>query len=114
MPPVADRFPEYACPTVPVFSPVVVMLTGGAGAGLMVIRSSFVVDWLAESPARAVKSKLPAVVGLPLIAPAEERVRPVGKAPAARLQVKGGVPPVADNVPEYACPTVPAAQSLLS
>ena len=54
------------------------------------------------------KSKSPAVVGAPLIAPVEERLRPPGKAPAETVQVSGGVPPVADRVPEYACPTVPA------
>ena len=84
----------------PAANVVVVMLNGGAGAGLIVMRSALVADWLAESATRAVKSKSPAVVGVPLIAPAEERLSPVGSAPAATLQVKGGVPPVADKLPE--------------
>jgi hypothetical protein len=108
VPPVADRFAEYPCPTVPAFSPVVVMLSGAAGGGLIVIRNGFVADWLAESLTRAVKSKSPAVVGEPLIAPVADKVRPVGNAPAAMLQASGGVPPVADRFPEYACPTAPA------
>lgn len=107
VPPPADKFAEYPCPTVPPFSAVVVMFNGAAGRGLIVIRNGFVADWLAESLTRAVKSKSPAVVGVPLIAPVDERLRPPGNAPVEMLQDSGGVPPVADRVPEYACPTVP-------
>lgn len=42
------------------------------------------------------------------MAPVDERLRPPGNAPAETFQLSGGVPPVADRVPEYAWPTVPA------
>src|SRR3954452_6114884 len=44
LPPVAATVPEYAWPTVPVSRVFVVMVTGAAGAGAMIIRNGFVVD----------------------------------------------------------------------
>ena len=47
------------------------------------------------------KDVLPALVGVPLMVPAEERVNPAGKdAPLAREKVYGVTPPAAANVAE--------------
>ena len=49
-----------------------------------------------ESTTFAVKVKLPAVVGVPVIAPVEaSNVRPGGKEPEVIEKVYGGTPPVA-------------------
>jgi len=49
------------------------------------------------------KAVLPALVGVPLIAPAEERVNPAGnEVPFARVKVYGVTPPAAVKVAEYA------------
>jgi hypothetical protein len=47
---------------------------------------------------------VPAVVGVPDIAPLEETLRPP---PAEPENVYGGVPPAAESCPEYATPAVP-------
>lgn len=55
-----------------------------------------------ESAACTVKLKVPAAVGVPVIAPAELRVKPAGSGfePVARLQVIGVTPPVDARVVE--------------
>jgi len=54
-----------------------------------------------ESVTSTEKEVLPALVGVPLIAPPEERLNPPGsEVPFARLKVYGGTPPVAVNVAE--------------
>ena len=50
---------------------------------------------------------MPAAVGVPLITPAEERVRPGGREPLETEKVKGPVPPVTVSVWLKAAPTVP-------
>ena len=47
------------------------------------------------------------MVGVPLMTPAEDNVRPPGGVPVVTDHVYGGVPPVPSNVCEYAVPTVP-------
>ena len=53
------------------------------------------------------KENEPAAVGVPLITPAEERVRPGGREPLETEKVKGPVPPVTVSVWLKAAPTVP-------
>jgi hypothetical protein len=53
---------------------------------------------------------VPAAVGVPVIAPAEERERPGGSAPRASDQEYGAAPPVAARVCEYGAPTAPAGK----
>jgi hypothetical protein len=53
-----------------------------------------------------VKADVPAVVGVPEIAPLPKRFKPVGNVPLSRLHVIG-VSPVAASVWLYAAPTVP-------
>jgi hypothetical protein len=54
-----------------------------------------------ESTTWTEKAVLPALVGVPLIAPAEESVNPVGRElPLPRLKVYGVTPPAAANVAE--------------
>jgi hypothetical protein len=56
-----------------------------------------------ESTTWTDKAALPALVGVPLIAPAAERVNPVGKeVPFTKLKVYGVTPPAAVRVAEYA------------
>ncbi len=63
-----------------------------------------------ESVTLAVKVKLPDVVGVPLMEPAEERVRPPGRAPEETVQVYPvPLPPLATRVAEYATSTIPEA-----
>ena len=54
-----------------------------------------------------VKLDVPGVVGVPLIPPSFDNVRPPGKAPAVIDQLYGAVPPVAVKGWVYAAPTVP-------
>src|SRR6476646_6264706 len=68
---------------------------------------AFVAVAFAASFACTVNEAVPAAVGVPEIAPAEERVKPAGSAPDARLHVYGVVPPLACTDDEYAVPTVP-------
>ena len=49
----------------------------------------------------------PAVVGVPLKAPLELKLKPGGRVPLATVQVYGAVPPDAVNVSEYAVPVAP-------
>lgn len=55
-----------------------------------------------------VKVAAMAAVGVPLITPAADNVKPAGSVPNAIDHVYVGVPPVAPRVWEYAAPTVPA------
>ncbi len=55
----------------------------------------------------ALKVAVPAVVGVPAIAPFDARVRPAGSDPPTSVQVYCPLPPVADRVCEYAVPAVP-------
>ena len=47
------------------------------------------------------------MLGVPLITPAAESVRPAGGVPDVTDHVKPGTPPLAAKVCEYAVPTVP-------
>ena len=60
-----------------------------------------------ESVTLTVKPKAPATVGVPEIVPADDSVRPPGKAPELTFQLYGVVPPLAARVVEYAVPTFP-------
>jgi hypothetical protein len=73
-----------------------------AAAAAMVRPRLEVADWgeLAESLTLMLNVDFPLAVGVPLILPAVESVRPAGSEPEARLQVYGVVPPVAAKVAE--------------
>ncbi len=67
-----------------------------------------------ESWAATVKVKVPGDVGVPEITPAVGcMARPGGSEPAAKLQVYGGVPPLATMVARYATPSDPAGKALV-
>src|SRR5262249_13750933 len=57
----------------------------------------------AESEASTVNVNVPVSIGLPLISPVGVRLRPVGRAAedGSRVQVYGGVPPVAERTAVY-------------
>ncbi len=105
---------EYAWPTVPPASDVVVMLTGdGGGASATVIESAWVSVPAPASVTCTVNPYVPLVVGVPEIVvlgvPVELIVRPGGRLPEITLHVYGVVPFVAVRDCEYAWPTVPPA-----
>jgi hypothetical protein len=89
---------EYATLTTPAGKGEVVVIEGGAA--LMVIESVCMAVLAALSVTRTVKLTGPAVVGVPLITPPEDRLSQGKGVPAARDQVYGVVPPVATNVCE--------------
>ncbi|HYP08849.1 MAG TPA: hypothetical protein VER03_21640 [Bryobacteraceae bacterium] len=84
VPPVAPRLAEYGWPTLPLASDVVVIV--GAPAAMVICRSR-VADWFAASVTRAVKDDVPAVVGVPLMAPFDASVSPAGRDPADTAQL---------------------------
>lgn len=62
-----------------------------------------------ESVSVTAKVGLPAVVGMPVIAPVDAlRVRPAGRFPLVTDHAYGGMPPSPANVVAYAVPDVPA------
>lgn len=84
-----------------------VVVTDSAAAALTVMLSDLTAVELLASATCTVKFDVPAAVGVPLMTPAEERVRPAGSVPADVVHVNGVVPPVAVSVCEYAAFTVP-------
>src|SRR5262245_21631985 len=80
--------------------------------GLIILRVNAWVAtcWDPLPVTRIVKLKMPAAVGVPLIKPPVDSVRPSGNAPEVRDHVKGVVPPVADNVCEYGIPILPVGR----
>lgn len=80
---------------------------------MIVIEKVLFVVTAAESSSSAVKVRVPAEAGVPLMTPLEARESPVGSDPPIRNQVYGGVPPDPDNVCEYAEPTVPRGRGEL-
>jgi hypothetical protein len=88
------------------------MLSSVAAAALIVKENDFVDEALLAPVTRTVKVEVPAVVGVPLIAPPVDRERPAGRGPEETDQLYGCVPPVAASVLLYAVPTVPAGKGL--
>ena len=90
VPPEAEKLAVYAVPTVP-FGAEVVVITRGAGA--MVTLKDFAIATLpcAASFRLTLTVNLPAVAGVPLIAPAAVAVRPAGR--PVTVQAYGGTPP---------------------
>ena len=104
---------EYTVPTVPAGNGLAVLIVSVAGLMVNANALDAVCGEPAESCAWIVKFAVPAVVGVPLIAPVPAfNVSPAGSAPAVTLHVYGGVPPVAAIVCEYAVDTVPAGSGL--
>src|SRR5579864_6631051 len=83
-PPPATNCEEYGTPTIPVVLETHAKVIGGGG--VMTIAQDWVAVPVAELPEESttwdVNKKVPAWVGVPVIAPVEElRVRPLGSAP---------------------------------
>ena len=88
---------EYGAATTPGDNGEFVVMDSAAGAGSIVMANPADAVW--EPPATwIVKLKIPAVVGVPPIAPAPDNVKPAGKDPDARVHAYGVAPPVAANV----------------
>ena len=67
-----------------------------------------------ESVTCTVKLDSPAVVGVPLIVPLLFKLRPVGKEPEANVHEYGSVPPEAVSAVEYAVPTIPLVNDVVT
>ena len=78
------------------------------GAGLIVMDSALDAVCKVLSATCTVKFAVPATVGGPLITPAGESDRPVGKDPPASDHVYGVAPPTPDSVCEYCTLVVPS------
>ena len=110
MPPVADAVCEYATLTWPFARTLVVI----EGAAPIVIDSALVADAPKLSVTFSVKPAVPAVVGVPVIAPVLAlRLSPTGRGPGDNDHVYGAVPPFAAAVCEYATLTSPSASELV-
>jgi len=109
VPPLEASVELYARFTSPAGSVAVVTVSTGA---LMVMLNAFVLvsGGLPESVTFTVKLEVPAVVGVPVIAPVLAlRLNPAGKAPLVILHVNGETPPLSCSAALYAVPTVPLA-----
>src|SRR5579883_1669094 len=103
-PPLAASVCEYANPTLPFGSDVVVTVKVAAAT---VMLNAFEAVCPPLSVTVAVKFAVPGDVGVPLTLPSPPRVSPAGNAPFVTAQVLPPVPPLADSEAEYATPTVP-------
>src|SRR5205085_2648716 len=110
VPPVAAAVCEYGVPSVPPGNAAVVMLRPPA----MVMDNAFDADAPTLSLTASVKLAVPAVVGVPVIAPVPAlRFSPAGSAPTVTDQLSGAVPPLAVAVCEYATPAVLPGKALV-
>jgi hypothetical protein len=109
VPPVAASVVEYAVPTCPEGTEVVVICTGVTAAATVSVNDfvAVCVVGVVESATLAVKLNEPEAVGVPEIVPFAAMFNPPGRTPELMLQVYGVVPPVAASVVEYAVPTCP-------
>src|SRR5579883_2509388 len=110
VPPLAASVVEYAVPTVPLGSDVVVIVTGAA-ATVMLNALDAVCALLSVTV--AVKFEVPAAVGVPPMLPAGFRLKPAGSVPAVTAHVYPPVPPLADSPAVYAEPAVPFASEVV-
>jgi len=106
VPPVAVSADEYATPTCPV-------LPGQFNVRLedVIVMVHLTVTFTpSASVTWALKLNVPAMLGVPAIAPVEAfSVRPLGREPLEMLNAYGAVPPEAVSADEYATPTWPVA-----
>jgi hypothetical protein len=101
--PVAVSVCLYAVPTVPSGNVAVVIVGATAVA---IVMDNCLVSLPAALVAFTVKVDVPAVVGVPVIAPVAARLRSAGKVPLSMFHVMGAVP-VAVSVWLYSVPTTP-------
>ena len=75
---------------------MLILRGGGGGAETVILNGpEALCAGVPESVTLTVKLDVPALVGVPVIWPLEESVRPAGRLPAATLQLYGAVPPIA-------------------
>ena len=111
VPALACSVVEYAVPTVPPGSDVVVTIGGCAAT---VILKALVPVLFAASFTCIVNDAVPAVVGVPEMTPVDAtRLSPAGSVPALTVQLYGAVPPLACSVAEYAVPVIPLGKDVV-
>jgi len=104
VPPLAASVCEYAAPVYPDGRGELVVIASDATTVRLKV---LVIVAGALSVTRTVKLYVPAVVGVPVIAPALESASPGGRVPDEIAHVYGGIPPLAASVCEYAAPADP-------
>ena len=88
-----------------------VVIVGGVPVGPLMTIESGLVELAPEFCACTVKDAVPAVLGVPVIAPVEEfSESPAGRLPETMLHVTA---PAAVRVCEYAVPTVPPGREVV-
>jgi hypothetical protein len=101
VPPEAASDCEYGDPTVPSGrGEVVVIVSGGGAPGRIVMMKLRLAEPPAASVTPTVKPKIPAVVGVPVIFPAELRESPFGRVPETSENWYGAFPFEAVTWPE--------------
>lgn len=114
VPPAAVKVWLYGRPTVAPGRGEVEVMFGGAD-GLIKMERDCVSACLVVSVTRTVKADAPTAVGVPEMRPVWKlKPRFWGSEPAAMLQEKGGVPPVAWIVRLYGWPTFPAGSEVVA
>jgi hypothetical protein len=104
VPPVAESDCEYAIPTAPFGSEVVVI---PGGSGLTVIENTLMALPLPLSVNRTVKADKPRAEGVPLMTPVDAaKLNPCGKLPSDIAHETGETAPDAVRVAEYGEPAV--------
>ena len=107
----------YAVPCVAPASELIATLSGVPAVVTVILSACEAVSdfGVVESVTCTVKPNVPAVVGVPEIAPVlAAKLNPVGSEPALMLQLYGDVPPVAANVALYTPPCVPLATEVVA
>ena len=100
-------------PTVPAVKGLAVLMVRAGGLIVSVYALDAVCGGMAASCTPTVKLAVPAVGGVPVIAPvAVFRVNPAGNDPAVIAHVYGEVPPVTATLCEYAVDTVPGVRGV--
>ncbi len=108
MPPVAASEAEYALPAVAEGKEVVVTRRVVAAVVIVIEKVAVTLAGVSLlSVTVAVNVLVPAVVGVPPIAPFLLIFSPAGKLPAVICQTYGRVPPFASKLAEYKVPTTP-------
>jgi hypothetical protein len=106
VPPLAANVAEYAVPTAPFGRLIVVTVSGFTTT---IEKLPLVPVSPDASVAFTVTMLVPAAIGVPVIAPALDKLNPAGNVPLPNTYVSVPAPPVAATVAAYAVPTVPPA-----
>jgi hypothetical protein len=117
MPPEAESISEYGVLTMPFESSVVVTIRLDVCEAVTEMVRLLFATWgvgTVESTTCIVKLEVPWAVGVPVMIPAVERLRPNGSAPEGIVHEYGSVPPEAESVAKYSAPTAPLGNAVVT